>query len=382
MSCENTYKNFNIYKNKILNPKDTIFCLNAIDSMCVPNLTLKECINLCENDPDCTYGQYVKDKEEKNRSLCAAIVDENYTKDILYNLRDKNIYQEIYPQIDNLDTFFFSKDCTIFPEDGNKVFKGDNFYLVSKNHGRIDTIEDKKPISLSDLGGVLQILRGYDESIPIQFGDGVSFTNFEGTNDNICKTCETNRKQFKSSLVIENDNDVLIGRRHRNWIDQINQRFRILPLKGEDIGEILTYYTEFYMKSFVGDGLITYKDGELISSNILAKENKPEDISDTIFYMIPNNFGFYCENKECKKIKLSKTTHEGEKAFVEIENQKLPVYRKSDCFGVCDYNCENSEESINKELSISNKNYSWLIALFASLAIVVTLILIIFYIYF
>lgn len=382
MNCKDIeYKNYRIYKNKLIDPKDGILCLNSINSECKNNISLKECMNFCNDNENCDYGQYIYRKND-GYTLCAPI-DKNTTNgNVSYIVDDK----EKFPTTDNLETYFFSKN-TIYPNDGNLVFKGDSFKLVIDivKDGTIVTrkvneIEDDQNISVGEFGGVLQILRGFKESIPINYGDFLSFTNFIESEKSNCKTCMTNDLKYKSTLIIENVNSELIGDRHRNIVDTDNQLFFMYPVDKNDLNSPITYYSKFYLKSKIGNGIIKVdSEGNLISTSEKATEN----IENAIFYMIPKDKGYYCKDEECVEVNLEDCVYDGEKAFyINDKKEKLDVFRRNDCFKSCV--CENEldpefleSNDFNEIKSKQNKN-NWYITLFVCILIILLLLILYF----
>lgn len=380
MNCKDIkYKNYTIHKNKLLEPKNGLLCLNSINSECKTNISLKECMNFCNDNENCDYGQYIYRKND-GYTLCAPIDKNTTIGNISYDVYDK----QTFPTTENLETYFFSKD-TIYPNDGNLIFKGDSFQLAVEldKDGetvtrKVKEIVEEEPISVDEFGGVLQILRGFKQSIPINYGDFLSFTNFVESEKSDCKTCMTNDLKYKSTLIIENINNKLIGDRHRNIVDTDNQLFFMYPVDKEDLKSPITYYSRFYLKSKIGDGIIKVDDdGNLISTDQKATEN----VKNAIFYMIPKDKGYYCKDKECVHVKLEDTEHDGSKAFINDRNKKLDVFRRKDCFESC--TCENELDSNflkSKEFNeIKNKKTknNWYITLI--ICIIIVILVIIFY---
>ena len=51
MICKDIkYENYTIHKNKLLEPKNGLMCLNSINSECKTNISLKECMNFCNDN--------------------------------------------------------------------------------------------------------------------------------------------------------------------------------------------------------------------------------------------------------------------------------------------------------------------------------------------
>ena len=71
-----------IVKDKIFPPNLTTFsCRDTIDGFCRENLTLNECINLCDKNQDCSYGYYI---QKGKNSFCLPLMEN------MYNLNEKN----------------------------------------------------------------------------------------------------------------------------------------------------------------------------------------------------------------------------------------------------------------------------------------------------
>lgn len=71
-----------VVEEKIFPPNMTTFsCRDTVEGFCRENLTLNECISLCDAHEDCSYGYHVRDGK---RSFCYPL-SEN-----VYNLKEKN----------------------------------------------------------------------------------------------------------------------------------------------------------------------------------------------------------------------------------------------------------------------------------------------------
>jgi hypothetical protein len=399
MNCEDTeYKDFTIYKNKVLQPQEAEVCIDSIDSQCISNISLKECINICNENKNCEYGEFIYRKKD-GETMCAALDKDNITGNISYFLYDKDKVpvtdkkKDIVPESesskdisDDYITYYFTKN-EIQPNEGNMILRGDSFHLaidIVDSNGKMVTkkvneIVEDKPITVEDFGGVLEILGAIKPSISLNYGDFVSITNYI-TNK------EEQDLRYKSTLIIENIDNKLIGDRHRNIKSTDNQLFFMFPLDQNDIDSPMTYYTRFYLKSKIGEGIIQVNEkGELVSTNKKLKDiENPVNI---LFYMIPKGKGYYCEEKQCIEVNLEDCEHKGPKAFyTNKNNEQVDVFRRKDCFGACECNEENKLSSNfleSKECNSTDNGVikkTWPITLAVCL-IFITILLVVYFVF-
>lgn len=93
-----------VIKEKIFPPNLTTFsCRDTVEGFCRENLTMNECINLCDAHENCSYGYYIRDGK---KSFCYPLTEN------IYNLNEKNCLH------------FLSYDASEFgPISGNIFYK-------------------------------------------------------------------------------------------------------------------------------------------------------------------------------------------------------------------------------------------------------------------
>ncbi len=318
MELEN---NWYLFRNSIFQNIHLSDCSNGIHGYCENVKTLKDCIEICQNGPECSHGYFVKGN---NRNYCVPL--QNHPEMYPYHrLRNKDIYKEF----DNVEsTVFLNKHEFPFPPfKPNVIFYRDRMTLVHRNLGMSVGSDDnndsfeKRVIFDKDYPVSVQFVQkevmrtGVDEFLPVKNGDKVVI--------NIPET----------AFVLHRQNDQIIWRFGIGNVNEDADTF-VINVRNKKFGENITYDDIFYLTSFMD--LITVHGKNMV----ISQDKGISDDSNAYFIPIPMVPVKYCNNGRCEPIELKNTQMHGEQAFYKDKK----VYRFF-CDETCGKQTENEENN-------------------------------------
>jgi len=120
-------KNWLLFNNHTFNNITETSCNNdTINGIC-SKTTLEECLVKCENNPNCSYGYYIKDKK-----LCVPLKESKIKSNPYYKLQLKP--SSIH---NNITTFIDTNKYKFPPTDSNNIFYLDNVSLLNIETGTL-----------------------------------------------------------------------------------------------------------------------------------------------------------------------------------------------------------------------------------------------------
>jgi hypothetical protein len=284
-------------------------CNDAMEGQCYNNKSLSDCINDCQNSPECNFGYHISNIQG-GEDICVPLRDGNIDSNPMYRLRNKSMYTEMD---DITSTVFIDKTKYSFPPvDANIVFFMDNFLIENIETNDLlnispvlKRVEFKKDGDL--IVQVLQIppdLSAGTEYVAVKYGDLIAF--------NIPNTTLVMRPNTSSNFM--------------EWVTKSyslssNSSFYIKPLSPE---------------RKEGDK-VRYSDTFTIHSNVSTIG--VDKCIDTAFRFIPKMNGYYCNNDGvCTEIPMEKMVI-NDKGIGTYEG--LAIGRNPGCWGVCKYKIKN-----------------------------------------
>lgn len=319
-----------IFKNAIFSQLESADCNDAIEGQCYNDKTFNQCVDMCNDNPNCNMGYYISNLNSPN--ICVPLQQPKKFLNPSYRLRNKRIYKEL----NNATTkTFINKEIFPFPpEQANTVFYMDNFNIQNVETG---LFLESSPLSTNNSNvlfskdGDLQVQL---LEIPPNFAEGVQYISVKYGDKlafNIPRTTLVLRESINNIPRME-------------WISRTaslseDLAFMIEPtMPGKKIGDNVSYSDTFGIKSDVsilGVDFASHMERSYYSTYSKAKElNKA-----ITFRFIPQMIGYYCNNdNQCTPVPLTKMivdkngigTYDG-----------LAIGRNPGCWGVCKYKVQN-----------------------------------------
>ena len=305
-----------VFPNTIFSQLDTLDCNDTIENRCYEDKSFDQCLELCDESPDCSFGYFMKGE---GKDICAPLSNIKLYNNPIYRLRYKSIYPKemkyFKPQT------FFDKDKINFPpEEGNNVFYYDNVYLQNIETQKMLFIDKQRKPSFIESGKnnlVLQLVHipvNYSSDAQYELVKYGSFIAF-----NIPSTTLVFRKNLSS------DKFEWVSISDLEITDQSG--FKINPVK--NIKEAVLYSDTFNLE------IDNYFLGVDDNGQPTLYDNQINKDYNTTFRFIPNMEGFYCNEKaECTKVSLTDMDIDSN-GIGRING--LAVGRNPGCWGVCKY---------------------------------------------
>lgn len=307
-------KDWRIFPNTILSNLELDDCNDTVNGFCENTDTLKQCIDICKNDPLklCDGGYFI---EASDRNYCVPL--SSTTSEPSYHYyRFRNT--SAYPQLKNVKTTSFISTKYDFPPNMvNRLFYMDN--IVIKNVKTGLQISQNLNNALSN-----EIFLSNNNSINIQLIPKIAL--------------QTNIKRYMpvfngdtvainipyTGLILENTNNGL------KWLMRYNNKlfsensFKIFSTDtNKAIGDSLNYTDTFYFLS--SDNMILSVQNNTLQ--VVTQNNS----QNTDFQLIPNIKVYYCDKNKCQTINLQNTDMNGDNAT--FKNSR--VYRMPGCWNRC-----------------------------------------------
>lgn len=338
-------------------------CNDTIDGTCINDISFDDCVSKCTSSDKCVVGYYIKTPTSK---ICVPI-DNNSLEDSnpLYNLRNKNIYDEFKDS--EVTTFIDTRTYPFPPNVANNIFYLDVAQLISHKTGlSLGKEGEDQPLALfEDKSDGVNI-----QLLPVEFSNTLS-TRFMPVkyNDNVfLRVPFTN--YILTKLEFENTFD---------WeISQLSEEssfhtFKIIrvdnhPEDNDKNNEILTYGNTFRLK--YGDiYFCAIKNNNLVASTLNFEQLESRGY-DTIFIFKPKMIGYYCEDGQCKSVKLSKTVQDGSRATYNGNE----IFVNPTCYNICDLQKNNSID-LNNIKTYDDNTHSWIwMAIFIPIGVLLFII--------
>ena len=345
--------------NPLVPPKG---CRDSLHAKCISGGSLSECMSVCARSKECGFGYYI---DNGTKQTCLPI----YTGDMIsykfghgaypeanpiYYIRDKSNFEN--SKRANTATFI-RKTKNWFPDgklpdEANTVFFGDKVRLQDTFGNELALIQGTDSLfdaKMQAKGTDVQLLYTFviTHLDKLDLSDHVSIVQGDQV----------------SSIVLEDSvSGNLVGAPHRNWKQNENSAFQILPVNYILNKGHLVYGDPFMIK--IGDRYVASNTKEKKLSllpdtisewgkhihppsfhnrNVLARDLLPD--YGLIFTFEPRKNVYYCENGKCKTVKLSETSQKGTSATY---NGKV-CYIHPKCFYSCDWgNSQSTSDSIKK----------------------------------
>lgn len=304
-----------VFPNTTLNTLELSDCDNTLTGTCIDNISLKDCIKICDNNTKCDAGYHIQLKD--NKSLCVPLKTDLYK----INMSRRLIPQNTYPEFKDVEVnTFINTNRFPFPNDSanamyyydiitiknieTNTFIGinmENKVEFSKNQNTNITLIPKKHIATE-----------FSKYLPILYGDyfNISISN--------------------TSLVIKNNDD---NSNNLFWNKTSNTYFyfKIIPNVDKKIGDNVCYGDKFKL-------IYNDVDNTIVNSKLYILQIDPTIYS--TFYAISRMSGYYCEKQKCNQIYIRDMETNGIKGRY---NGKI-VGLESNCFGLCDFSTLNTPQ--------------------------------------
>lgn len=314
-------------------------CADTIHTQCYKDISLDDCINLCDESDECDAGYYLErassfgdNNNSYNNSYCFPLrTDVDKESDPVMNIKPK----QDYGLNDNVDaTVFINQDVYPYPPDtANMVYYQDTILLknverdlqLSTTSREEDFIFFEKEVRIPLR---LEKRNTYDKNIVVNYGDEIAI-NLKDTN-----------------LLLSQE----LGKDSINWNELLSGMiadqalFTIDPINKKDRGKPLVYGDQFYLKynkySYIILGRWNNIDFVWDSPTRLRSKRVP-----FTFTFIPLDSGYYCNNGICDTVNLSTMEREGEKGRIRGN----VVYRSDFCFNQCERKEKIKGENLNQK---------------------------------
>lgn len=311
-------KNWLIWNNTVLDNIHLSDCNDTINSICLTNKNLNQCIDECKDE--CGAGYLIKFKN--GNTICVpSRTDTHPSLNPVYRLRNKNIY----PEFDDvqISTFVNTQKNPFPPNQANVVFYkdiitikntiNDMFISTSNKNPKLIYMDKTKQLNIQLIPSQT-FLAQISEFIPLKFGDFFQIS-IPGTSL-VAKISQniTNFIEWQSSDESVYGNDF---------------SFHIIPLNNQKKNrDIVTFQDTFQIiysnHSIVVFDLIQNKL-KILYTNIDNIKSNPNLISS--FQFVSKMIGYYCENNKCKSVPI--------KNIKDTTYNNIPVTRNPNCWNLC-----------------------------------------------
>jgi hypothetical protein len=359
----NEYSEFDIqhptiYKNKWMIFDDAVFsnintldCSNTVEGQCYTDKTFEQCVQMCDDHSDCTFGYYISNGPSKKKNWCVPIRELTHEINPVRRLRNKNTYPELNDRdakvfISNQDTY-----NTWPPNQLNTVFFFDKFVLYNTETDMSLSSKfplNNDPVIFEQLGNLpiqlLEIPPDLDADgryVSVTYGDKVLF--------NIPNTIFTMGKS---------DTDDTLSWESRSFIRTNARSYFMSPVsiqnnesnknsKEKKNGDKIEYGDTFCIHSNVS---VVGVEGDQLKLYYMDYKDAKSNGLNVTFKFIPKSIGFYCDDGKCKQVSLDKVDSDG-------KYQGMQVYRNPKCWNMCSSN-KNNENFAMKEYGSTNQSKS------------------------
>ena len=319
------YKTMNVFHNQLISPF-TLYntCLDTINAKCDRGLNLNECVDKCVNNSDCSYGYYIKQKN--NKSYCLPLNNIYPDNNLLYQRHYKNNYKELEET-----ALFMDSEKYPFPDlNINKIYNTDIVYLKNIE---TDLYVDQPvipKIMISDGSPSANYTPSVITKIPI---------NFSKYPQSLYVLNDYSSKKRELKQVIKNNNNIVLNVKDSYFIpDLINagwiqgyglksykdHELKLISYNSEDI-----YYGDIFILQYGSNyiGLDSNNNLQLYAESLDTLKKKKIPVS---FTFEPNFDVYYCNKNVCSSINFNEIKD-------DIKNNTNPrdVYRDDKCFGLC-----------------------------------------------
>jgi hypothetical protein len=308
---------------------NTMDCNDAMAGECYNDKTFNQCIQVCEESPECDFGYFITDTPD-NKDICVPLRDSNINSNPMYRLRKQDIYQELQGTESNV--FINKKKYPFPPKKANNVFFMDNFLIENVETNTfletspINNSNTTTPVSFKKDGNlIVQLLQvppdlsSGTQYVPVKYGDLLMFN-------------------IPSTSLVMRANPL-----HDKELEWVSRSFSIAPdisyniepiMPGKEKGDEVLYSDVFSLQlSVFIIGVDSTSNVERLYYN--SYEQAVEKKENITFRFIPKMKGWYCNNDfKCTEIPLEKMTVN--KDGIGTYN-KLAVGRNPGCWGACKY---------------------------------------------
>lgn len=309
------YPNFLVFpettpKNPLQHPRS---CYDSVESRCLYNNTLEQCIQSCKNSPFCSAGYFIKDDD---KTTCVPLRTDLFP---LYN----PAYTWEKEEMKNVEitSFVDNKVFPFPPKDVSSVFFNDRFDLVNVETGlKLLTRDEGVAVNFSVTGSTVYLGSPYRslsiESMMSQprFGEPLAIV------------------LDKTTLVLQTD----INSNTVKWVPSLssgygNSELFILAPVSDPKDTHVSYNDTFYISSIYGPALVVDPVTNTLKVSPYGAERGIMEGYGATFQFVPK-FDFYsCDGEKCAKVDVNDLDIKEN----TVAYKGKPVYRKEGCFSVC-----------------------------------------------
>lgn len=317
-------KKWLVFPNATFSDLQITDCNDTISGICYRDKSFDECVDLCANSKnnDCGAGYYIT---KDNENICVPIRTSIHPLlNPAFRLRNKNVH----PVLDDMEvnTFVNTDQYPFPPKLPNAVFFEDSFSLQNVKTGLELEIPVGKKLQTSRVhmgdppGMHLQLLpfrtsmERIQYYIPMKYRSPVVF-NIPGT----------------SLIIIKGDDMKLKWAARILNTPQIENTFKIHSVNHPN--QDIAFYNDTVYITYQDTNIVTIganNNLEVMYQDYQTAKSNGENVE---FKLIPKIQSYYCDNGECKPVKLQDTDTNKDNATYK----NSPVTRNPKCWGLCDY---------------------------------------------
>ena len=308
--------NFELYKNWSFPIEEKEFsCLNTVKYIineCHKNISLKNCIQICEKDENCDAGMYI---ENKDKSVCFPYNTGSYPD---LNPLNSIVAKNTIPKLKGFESTIFinGKKYEVPDYNSAKVYETDHVFLKNVETG----LYMNHPTNYEEIYSDIKFSSRKDPIVIIE-DNQTRKKELKYLIKNFDKITFLIPKTFFIPYVFQSD---------IHWIqlfgdsDVDKKDFIQIRMNTNNFDDNVTYgqiFTLYYRNYIVG----------LDSKNKLGLFLKPTNKISHKFVFEANWKGYYCKNKICKSVPFNQTNIKNSKAIYK----KSPVFRNKNCYNQC-----------------------------------------------
>lgn len=322
-------KHWLVFPNATFSHIDILDCDDTVRGVCIDDLTLSQCINVCELDSEwCGAGYHVQFKN--GHSICAPLRTGIHPDlNPVHRLRK----QSVYPAFDNVsvNTFINTRVYPFPPEQANVVFYRD--IIILKNEESDLTLGSRAFIvENGDVAGF-----GMDTDLRVTLISSIRSASQVAMYRPVAYGDFFNINVANSALVLQQTGDnPSLEWQHSFGLSPMDFQLQILPI-GDDkkIGDVVTYGDRFTIGYSGAESTAVvnpkYKIFEVYGGNYAQIKDAGKFFP--TFSFISKMNGYYCDGDKCETVPIAKMEKLGKAGKYRGAN----VGRDPGCWGVCRY---------------------------------------------
>lgn len=322
-----------IWPKTVLEGIQDVDCDDTVNGYCTIGKTIEECIDSCTHQ-NCNIGYYAKFNNGK--TVCAPLYTaRNPDTDQIYRLRNKDA---TYPELRDVDvsTFANTNVYPFPPEKANVLFYQDLISLTCIASGESVIVgEDQTPIFVEKTN----VNTNLQFTSPIAYGKTEKFNQIR-YGQPFCIVIPG------TSLIATGLN---VSMRWRSTYPGKMLAFSLLPVD-KKIGDIVTYSDNFLIQ--YTDLSFVHVENGMLRLKYIAYEDVRHN-PDFIFKATSKMLGYYCDKNVCKSVPIRDMDVDGERG----RYKGVTVGRNKDCWGVCNYLIQGTNETVPYE-KLDSSNFS------------------------